>query len=227
VQERARQFVTYLLEGDQIGAEAVVCRGLCADASPVDMFQDVIAPALALVGTMWERAELSIADEHMATEITNAVVHRLLVPRRRDRGPVAIVTAAPQELHGLGARSLTSVLAHQGWQAVYLGPQTPAAAVELFAEARRPQLVAVSVKLAHHVSEAVAMIARIKAQSDPPKVILGGAAVSGLRYVVAGADCVTDDLRTALAWADGVRTGRPAALSLSGSEPGGSATTAS
>ena len=48
---------------------------------------EIIAPALWLVGDLWERGDISIADEHLATEISLRVLALAREARRRRAGP--------------------------------------------------------------------------------------------------------------------------------------------
>ena len=46
---------------------------------------EIIAPALWLIGDLWERGQISVADEHIATEIT--ILGAGLVRARRTESP--------------------------------------------------------------------------------------------------------------------------------------------
>lgn len=163
------------------------------------MCSNVFAPALRDVGRLWELKELSIADEHMATEITAAVVLRALTPRQPTGGLDAVVSCGPGGGHSLGGRVLSSLLMARGWRVTFLGADTPADAFEPFVALRRPALVAFSIKLAGEVPHVIELIGRLRSLPESPAVLVGGAAVSGLRIDI-GADHVQDDLAAALAW---------------------------
>lgn len=194
-------FLAALLEGDPVAAEGIV-RAACRDGIPPhEIVTDVIAPAMRTVGELWMLGELSVAEEHMASEIVTGVVMRQLTPPPRRGGRRAIVLCAPQDTHVLGARALASVLTERLWDVTFLGAATPTAAVELLVAARRPHLVAYSVKQVAHLPDVADAIARLRAVPDAPAVLVGGRATSGLRWDL-GADRVDDTLASAVAWLD-------------------------
>ena len=196
-----RDYVERVLAGDQVGVEAVVVQALMARMPPLEISTRIVAPGMEDVGRMWEHGELSVADEHMATEITSAVLLRLLTPVRRTTGPVAVVLCGPDEAHCLGARVLSALLTERGWQAVYLGSRTPADALEALVAARRPELVAFSAKTSGQLPPLNEQARGLAALAPDTKVLVGGAAVTAVERQVAG-DHVTDDLADALAWVD-------------------------
>ena len=73
--ELGHAYARALLPGDEIAAELAVRDAL--DAAPLHRPQiddEIIAPALWLVGRLWARGEISIADEHLATSISLRVL---------------------------------------------------------------------------------------------------------------------------------------------------------
>jgi len=198
---------TRLLDGDHAGVESLLAAARLAGVSLVDVHAAIIAPALSDIGLLWARGELSIADEHMATEIASAALLRLGEPART-AGPLAVVACGPDELHALGARTVSTLLGERGWRVAHLGARTPADALEDFVAQRRPALVALSIKRVS-VPALQAQLRRLRRLSEPPKVLVGGAAVGELAGVLE-ADHVDDDVAGALGWVDGTFGSPPA-----------------
>ena len=74
VDELSRAYAAALLTGDEVAAENVIREAMAADLSMAAIDDEIIAPALWLVGDLWERGEITIADEHLATEISLRVL---------------------------------------------------------------------------------------------------------------------------------------------------------
>ena len=76
-----------LLAGDEIGAELAVRDAIDARLTTAQIDDEIIAPALWLVGRLWARGEISVADEHLATEISLRVLalQREAVRTERER----------------------------------------------------------------------------------------------------------------------------------------------
>ncbi|MCW2993587.1 MAG: hypothetical protein JWQ18_1082, partial [Conexibacter sp.] len=101
-----------LLARDDRQARAQV-EGLVHRGAPiVDVYTLVLAPALEEVGELWDRQEITVADEHYVTEATAQLLSELAPDRRLapTRGRLAVVTGSPDEHHALGARMLADLL---------------------------------------------------------------------------------------------------------------------
>jgi methanogenic corrinoid protein MtbC1 len=93
----------------------------------IGLVQGLLAPAQAEVGRRWEANQWSVADEHAATAISDAVLGALTwrIEAAEDQGHV-VVTCAEGEWHALPARMAAEVLRLHNWQVTFLGPSTPA-----------------------------------------------------------------------------------------------------
>ena len=70
LEELGRAYAAALIAGDEVGLHHHP-RGTRRRAAPTAEIDDeIIAPALWLIGELWERGEISIAEEHLATEIS-------------------------------------------------------------------------------------------------------------------------------------------------------------
>ena len=74
VGELGRTYAAALLSGDEVAAEIVIREAMEAGFTTPEIDDEIIAPALWLVGELWERGDISIADEHVATEISLRVL---------------------------------------------------------------------------------------------------------------------------------------------------------
>jgi methanogenic corrinoid protein MtbC1 len=97
-----------------------------------EAFLAILAPMLVEVGERWERGELSVAQEHLATGVVRASLERLLADARPTVHWLAVLACAAQEQHEIGLMMLAVLLRADGWNVAYLGPNTPTEqAVEL------------------------------------------------------------------------------------------------
>lgn len=93
---------------------------------PIDeAFRDVLAPALVDIGDRWQRGELTVAQEHLASSTVRAGLQRLLADARASVRGVVVLACAPGERHEIGLLMLAVLLRADGWQVAYLGPDTP------------------------------------------------------------------------------------------------------
>ena len=86
----AAAFMGALERGDVLAALAVVDRERAAGTSLAQIAIEIIGPAQAAVGHRWQTAAWTVADEHAASGISEAVLHLLggsLAQTRIDRPP--------------------------------------------------------------------------------------------------------------------------------------------
>jgi methanogenic corrinoid protein MtbC1 len=184
------RFVDHLGRRDRKAAARQALGWLAAGAPVQELIQGLLAPAQLEVGRRWELDQWSVADEHAATAITDAVLGALAwrVEAAEDQGHV-VVTCAEGEWHSLPARMAAEVLRTHGWQVTFLGASTPAEHLRRF------------------VAEAGA-VGVVVSCSVP--IFLGGAQRSvqaaqaaGVPVLVGGRGFGPDDLRARRVGADG------------------------
>lgn len=99
-----------------------------AGLTPARIIAEVIVPTQIEVGRLWENNVWSVAQEHAATAVVDAVVGRLALLRQRrrsERGRIAVL-CAEGEWHTLAARLVSVALRAEGWSVVFLGGSVPA-----------------------------------------------------------------------------------------------------
>src|SRR4029079_18003401 len=107
LEELGRAYAAALIAGDEVGAEIAIREALDASCTTAEIDDEIIAPALWLIGELWERGEISIAEEHLATEISLRVLALQREARRvaRSRGDHRVMLAAPSgEQHVVALR---------------------------------------------------------------------------------------------------------------------------
>ena len=87
--------------------------------------EEIVAPALRLIGDRWEDGAECIAEEHLLSEVVLERLRTLLGDRRPAVRGTAVLACAPGERHELGLLALAVLLQADGWLTVYLGTDTP------------------------------------------------------------------------------------------------------
>jgi DNA-binding transcriptional MerR regulator len=132
------------LEGfDEPLAQAMLDR-LLTDFTPETVLRDVIIPFLHEMGECWNRGEVTVAQEHFASNLLRARIAALGRGWGRGRGPQALLSCAPGELHDIPLLAFGVVLYRNGWRVTYLGAATPMSDLLHTATASPPGLVVLS-----------------------------------------------------------------------------------
>lgn len=117
---------------------------LLADFTPETVLRDVLLPYLHELGECWERGEVTVAQEHFASNVLRARIAALGRGWGQGRGPRALLACAPGELHDLPLLTFGVVLYRNGWRVSYLGADTPMPDLLRTATASPPQLIVLS-----------------------------------------------------------------------------------
>lgn len=174
---RRERFKTVLARGDAEGAAQVIDELVTGQRSLLEIYLQVVAPALVAIGDSWCSGEVGVADEHLATQIVIQQMERLrsLFVTPEPRSPYRVLVACVEgEQHFVGARMVADLCLLKGWAVDFLGPDTPTEALIDMAGRRHVHLVALSVTMeqgANHVQRAIDGLAAL---SPTPNVVLGG-----------------------------------------------------
>jgi len=197
-------FVDALAAGDEAAATAVAMARVDAGADPVDVMVDLVVPAQREVGRRWACGEWSVAQEHAATAISEAVVAALaarMAPPAATKGHL-VVACAEREWHSLPARIVAHALRRGGWRTTYLGACTPPGQLVRFLDETGADAVAVSCSVAAALPAARRLIEAVRESGRP--VLAGGPAFGSdpSRALALGASGWAADARTAADVAD-------------------------
>ena len=199
-----REYLAALLAPDSARARDLVVGSLEDGVPAADLYLRVLAPAMHDIGRLWERAEISVAQEHVATQITQGVLaqlaHRITRASRAGEGRIALVACTPGERHALGAQMVADFLEADGWDVHLAPPGTDVDDLMLGAEVREPDAIALSTALPHSLLNATRTFAALRRLPNRPLLIAGGQAYGGdaNRARVVGADLFADDLEALL-----------------------------
>ena len=186
-----------LRTGDAREALATVDRLIDAGMSFDDLCEDVIRTALYEIGHEWELGEIGVADEHLATSISETVLACVgsIWASPADASPRILVCCTEGEAHAVGARMVGEAFAAADWAVHYLGPSVPADAVESAVLRREPDVVALSTTMPQHLDAAAATIARVRGVAAGVRIVTGGRALDARVAAELGADLYRDGLR--------------------------------
>ena len=150
--------------------------------------EEILAPALRLVGDSWQEGAERIAEEHLLSEAVRSRLRVLLSDRRHAVRGTAVLACGPGERHELGLLALAVLLQADGWLVAYVGADVPLDAVVELAEQIDADVLCVSVTLPASYERVVAELSEV-ALPDRLRVVVGGSAAPD---AAALADVVAD-----------------------------------
>ena len=209
------EYARTLSEGNAEASNRVIEELVSRRCSLGEIYSQVITPSLASIGDLWCNEDISVAGEHLATQIVLSHLDRLssMFAWRDQRSSYRLLIACVAgERHWLGARMFADVCSSCGWSVDFLGPDVPSDALVDMVKKRGPQVAALSATMPVGVEHIRRIVAELSALSSPPRIIVGGQGIISRPVAQAmGGACVvardvSDGLQIALKY---LRANRP------------------
>jgi len=199
------QFLALLLGRKRRDAVGYVLDLIRSGENIERVITDVILRAMGEVGRLWEANEISVSDEHAATEISRYAIQRLMeeLAREKPLGLTAVVGCVPGEQHDIGALLTAGYFEAKGWDVVYLGRSTPEKDLIETVARGRPQVCVFSITLIARLPASRDLFMKIRESVPGTKIVAGGhaaeiASVTLSQYVDAVARTIREANEVAL-----------------------------
>lgn len=185
--ELRERYLAAQLRGDRRDALQWSLRGLELGYRASEIQQHVIEAAQREIGRLWEENAISVADEHMATAISQTALAFLYdrAPRDKDNGKRVWVACVEGEQHDFPARLVADALDLAGFDVRYLGANVPTQNLIEMLEREQPDLIALSVTMAFNLQSLSDAVARIRAAvGSKVPIAIGGGAYGSLKQAL-------------------------------------------
>ena len=174
---------------DEPGAQAVFDE-LLAVATLDALLSQVVVPYLHDLGERWERGQLSVAQEHFASNLLRGRLLGLARGWGRGEGPRALLACPPDERHDLGLIAFGLALRNRGWRIDFLGSDTPTASLVEASRAIQPALLVISAAAPELLSP---LRPQLEELARSHRLAIAGAGAGGLDPSPAGVLVLTGD----------------------------------
>jgi methanogenic corrinoid protein MtbC1 len=165
---------------DDSGLERVLWRALVTHGARA-LLAEVLGPLLRRVGEGWESGDITPGHEHLASEVVEQLLERLVDRVRPPKAPIMVVSTLPGERHGLGARLASAAASLDGWNVVYLGTDLPVEEVAMAVTKLRARAVAISVVRGGDTTSSAHELARLRELLDArTRLFVGGSGVADI-----------------------------------------------
>lgn len=203
--DEALPYASAALRGERAGAMALLDDALAREATLSRVAVHVIQPAMYEVGRRWQENTVSVAQEHLATALSQSWMARArsMATAAPDNGGRALFTCLSGNHHVLGLRMVADAFELDGWATHCLGADTTLEALLANVRQLRPHLVGISASLPQHLRglrDAVTGL-RTELGADCPRLVVGGLALNQFPRLAAwvGADLLGTDAVAAVA----------------------------
>lgn len=176
-----------LVIGGSDAASQLVIEAVQHNVAAEVISDQVIAPAMRRIGDDWETGAVSIYREHAATQLVHAAISagRAALAPPSPGAPRALSAALSGDPYSLAPALAAFVLHALDYDALFIGPDTPAAEVCRSIAELGPRLVALSISSVGDPERLTRDLAAIGEAA--PSLAVGGRALS--RELAVAADC--------------------------------------
>lgn len=178
------RFEEALERGDAPSAESIATEALQAKLEVEEIYDQVIGPGMKRIGHLWEEGKISVADEHLATSISQQVMATLfptmLAHTTPDRQKVML--AGPEgEHHTLGLRMIADTLEGAGYEVLYMGTNVPKDSLLDACRKHHPTALGLSAAMPSTMSVLVEVVEAVLELEEPPAIFVGGRAMGKIK----------------------------------------------
>lgn len=142
-----------------------------------DFFDKILKPVMYDIGEHWANNKISIATEHVASNIAQTLV-KIIMDRVSSTGnKKKILICVPLgEEHHLGCDVLETYLSIKGFKVYNMGTSIPTESIMNFIENNNPDIVFVSITLPDNISAGQRLVRKIREEYKNP-ILVGGYAM--------------------------------------------------
>lgn len=179
---QSTDYLQALLDGNRTGAMNTVLDLMEQQTSLVEAGMGVIQPAMYEIGALWQNNRITVAQEHLATAISQTVMARAFAqanfatPLNRK----ALFACAPGNQHSLGLRMVSDAFEVAGWEVQFLGADVPGKDLLAQVGQWQPELLGLSLSLPGQIRPARMLVEQLHAELGTrcPAILAGGIATN-------------------------------------------------
>ena len=125
----AAEYLAALLSVDRHKASQLILDNFRNGLSIQDIYLQVLQPVQYEIGRLWHTGEISVAQEHFASSVTQLVMAQLypfisVKGQEKAKGSIVAVCVSG-ELHEIGIRMVADFFEMEGWSTHFLGANMP------------------------------------------------------------------------------------------------------
>ncbi len=146
------------------------------------IFDELISPRLQKIGKLWYQGQLSVVQEHLATQSILSGIRKLrdVMNVSEPKNKLAICSAVEGDFHELPTHFARMIFESKGWEVLNFGANTPLFAIADEITRHSPQIACISVTIMENIERTSREYDdfREKMSKRNTKIILGGSIFS-------------------------------------------------
>jgi methanogenic corrinoid protein MtbC1 len=171
-----KQLYKKLTDGD-INSSVQIYDDYVKIFNSADFFDKILKPVMFQIGDEWANNKISIATEHVASNVAQALVKIIMDKVTTSGNKKKILLCVPVgEEHHLGCDVIETFLTGKGYKVFNMGTSIPSESVLHFIEHNNPDIIMISITLEDNLKAGQRLVKKIKENFKVP-VVVGGYAL--------------------------------------------------
>lgn len=173
----ARSYMDAALRGDRSDALRIISNdGPAAGLSISQLYLGVVQATQYEIGKLWVDGKVTVAEEHLATGISQLAIAHLysMMPRKSPSGYRVLITCVPGETHDMGPRILADFFEMSGFDVRYLGADVPVEQIVDSVARWSPDLIALSATMSYNLPAFRDTVEALRTTFDSDLLIAAG-----------------------------------------------------
>jgi len=142
-----------------------------------DFFDKILRPVMVKIGKDWETGKLTIATEHVASNIAQTLVKIIMEQSSGAGNKKKVMICVPVgEEHHMGCDVLETYLTIKGFKVFNMGTSIPTESIIEFINMKKPNIVLISITIQDNILAGQRLAKKIRGQSKIP-ILVGGYAM--------------------------------------------------
>ena len=142
-----------------------------------DFFDKILRPVMVKIGKDWETGKLTIATEHVASNIAQTLVKIIMEQSSGTGNKKKVMICVPVgEEHHIGCDVLETYLTIKGFKVFNMGTSIPTESIMEFINMKKPDIVLISITIQDNILAGQRLAKKIRGQSKIP-ILVGGYAM--------------------------------------------------
>lgn len=171
------ELVNLLLDGKVSKVKSIIEKFNRDGISSIQMIEEIFIPMLRLVGDKWKKEEISIAEEHLVSELVERLFVYISETNKFEakKDLTALFIVPPGEHHIISLKMSTEYFKIRGWNIRFIGKSIPIESLVSIIEKDKIDLLVLSAIMVDSINSSSYIVEALKAnlKEKNPKILLG------------------------------------------------------
>ncbi|MBD8070155.1 B12-binding domain-containing protein [Bacillus sp. PS06] len=172
-----RKLAHFLLQGDEINSWNLLSEYQAKGNDLTSIYEVLLTGAMRYIGELWEENEITVADEHIASNVCSFLVSKLIFENKSEQFPnsgKAMLFCVEGEEHSLGIKMVNNLFKELNWDTRFLGANLPNNEAFIYANQWQPDVICISASIVYNLPNLVQLLQQLDLLDYQPEIIVGG-----------------------------------------------------